>query len=316
VDPVGNLFIAELVNARVRRVGRDGIIHTVVGGGRTSLIPVAGMPATEARLGDAQSLAFDGAGNLFVAGLLSSRVWKVSPEGWITTIYRGGQPFGVAADATGNLFFMDFDTQRVRKVTPDGTLSTIAGGGTKLPRTADGGPATEARLNGAAELAVDTAGNLFISERHGYRVRKVTPEGIISTVAGNGQRGFSGDGGPATQARLKEPLGLAVDSAGNLFIADRGDYRVRKVTPEGIISTVAGNGKAGLSGVGGPATEAGLRCPNGLAVDAAGNLYIGDSSWIEEYHNYSGRARPNEQVVVVVGIAAPGLIAGKPFPQP
>jgi DNA-binding beta-propeller fold protein YncE len=142
------------------------------------------------------------------------------------------------------------------------------------------------------------------------------PEGIISTVAGNGQRGFSGDGGLATQARFKEPVGLAVDSAGNLFIADRADYRVRKVTPEGIISTVAGTGTGWLSGVGGPATGAGLRAPHGLALDAAGNLYIGDTSWIEEQHNLPGRAPANEHVLVVVGIAAPGLIAGKPFPQP
>jgi hypothetical protein len=107
-----------------------------------------------------------------------------------------------------------------------------------------------------------------------------------------------------------------VDSAGNLFIADRADYRVRKVTPDGIISTVAGTGTGWLSGVGGPATRAGLRAPHGLALDAAGNLYIGDTSWIEEQHNLPGRAPANEHVLVVVGIAAPGLIAGKPFPQP
>jgi hypothetical protein len=205
VDTAGNLFIAEKVNARVRRVGPDGIIHTVVGGGNTPSIPVEGIPATEARLGDVQSLAFDGAGNLFIAGYYSGRVWKVSPQGQITTIHRGGNPFGVAVDAAGNLFFMDDASQRVQKVTPEGIISTVAGGGKKPPRTADGGPATEARLNVAAELAVDSAGNLFISDRYDYRVRKVTPEGIISTVAGNGGRGFSGDGGLATQARFKEP---------------------------------------------------------------------------------------------------------------
>ena len=125
-------------------------------------------------------------------------------------------------------------------------------------------------------VAVDTAGNLFIADPSNNRVRKVTPGGVISTVAGNGTAGFSGDGGPATSAQLNYPTGVAVDAAGNLFIADEANNRVRKVTPGGVISTVAGNGTQGYSGDGGPATSAQLYYPYGVAVDAAGNLFIAD----------------------------------------
>src|SRR5438094_666299 len=139
----------------------------------------------------------------------------------------------------------------------------------------DGGLATAAQLYGTQGVAVDAAGNLYIFDEGSARVRKVTPAGIISTIAGNGTRGFNGDGGPATAAQVN-PSGLAVDAAGNLYIA--GSARVRKVTPDGIISTVAGNGTPGFSGDGGPATSAQLNGPAALAVDAVGNLFIADNN--------------------------------------
>jgi sugar lactone lactonase YvrE len=313
-DPAGNLFIGG-ENPRVRKVSPEGIITTVVGGGNTPPRPVDGIPASEARLLDVDSLAFDGAGNLFLSGFYANQVWKVSPEGWITAIDQIQGPVGVAVDAAGNLFVADFFTSRVRKMTPEGVISTVAGGGRKLPRTADGGPATEAQLISPIGVAVDAAGNLFIVDGGNYRVRRVSPDGIITTVAGTGAVGSSGDGGPATQARLKGPYDVKVDAAGNLFISDRDDYRVRKVTPEGIITTVAGTGKGQLSGVGGPATSAGLRGPHGLAVDAAGNLFIADTAWWDQ-HIARGREPASEHVLVVVGVAAPGLVAGKPLPKP
>jgi hypothetical protein len=164
---------------------------------------------------------------------------------------------------------------------------------------------------------VDAAGNLFIAEygglgstADGNRVRKVSPDGTITTVAGTGTAGFSGDGGRATEATLTRPFHVAVDSTGNLFIADWGNNRVRKVSPDGIITTVAGNGTATFSGEGGPATEAGLRGPWGLAIDAVGNLLITDSASFR-----SDGLGSSERVLKVFGVAAPGLIAGKPFPQ-
>jgi DNA-binding beta-propeller fold protein YncE len=175
----------------------------------------------------------------------------------------------------------------------------VAGGGSKSPLTADGGPATEARLIGGPTgvgLAVDGVGNLFIAQGFDHRVRKVSPDGIITTVAIFGT-----------------PHCVAVDSAGNLFISDLNSHRVRKVTPEGVTSTVAGTGEATFSGDGGPAVDAGLRGPMGLAIDAAGNLFVADTAWWTYY--FDPKATPSERVLEVVGVAAPGLIAGKPFPK-
>ena len=177
----------------------------------------------------------------------------------------------------GNLFIADTGNNRIRKVTPAGVISTVAGNGTVVGYGGDGGPATSAQLHGPYGVAVDAAGNLFIADRDNCRIRKVTPGGVISTVAGNGTGGFSGDGGPATSAQLAAPHGVAVDAAGNLFIADYANNRIRMVTPDGIIRTVAGNGTMGFSGDGGPATSAQLFQPGGVAVDAAGNLFIADT---------------------------------------
>jgi len=150
----------------------------------------------------------------------------------------------------------------------------VAGGGTQ--GLGDGGPATSAQLNSPLAVAVDGDGNLYIADTGNSRIRKVTPAGAISTIAGGRSAGFSGDGGPATTAELHFPRGVAVDSAGSLYIADSENNRIRKVTPAGIISTVAGNGNAGYSGDGGPATDAQLRSPFGVSLDGAGRLYVAD----------------------------------------
>ncbi len=167
-----------------------------------------------------------------------------------------------------------------------GIITTYAGDGT-YGYSGDGGPATSAMLSIPYGVAVDTAGNLFIADPWSNSVRKVTPGGVISTVAGNGTGGYSGDGGPAASASSITQHGVAVDAAGNLFIADEANNRVRKVNPGGVISTVAGNGTQGYSGDGGPATSAQLYCPYGVAVDTAGNLFIADES-----NNASAWSRP------------------------
>jgi sugar lactone lactonase YvrE len=178
----------------------------------------------------------------------------------------------------------------VRKLSPAGVLTIVAGSG-QAGFSGDGGPATEARLVGPGGIAVDTAGNLYFADHNNHRIRKVGPDGIITTVAGSGPTrsgsGVSaGDGGLATEARLNGPLGLALDQAGTLFVAEAGEsgggvgggYRVRKVSPDGIISTVAGSNAPGFSGDGGPATQARLNVPLGVAVDTEGNLFIADSN--------------------------------------
>ena len=181
-------------------------------------------------------------------------------------------PEGVAVDSAGNLYIADTGYSRVRKVT-NGVITTVAGGGATL---GDNGPATSAHLYSPKGVAVDSAGNLYIADTYNQRIRKVS-NGVITTVAGTGTHGpSSGDNSPATSASLFSPTGVAVDSAGNLYIADTGNSRVRKVS-NGVITTVAGTGGYGFSGDNGPATSAQLYNPDGIAVDPAGNLYIADT---------------------------------------
>ena len=179
--------------------------------------------------------------------------------------------FGIA----GNLFIADGGNFRIRKVDTSGIITTVAGNGSS-EFSGDGGPATSASLTNPFGVALDGTGNLFIADEGSNRIRKVDTSGIITTVAGNGSSGFSGDGGPAISASLSGPIGVALDGTGNLFFADAGNNRIRKVDTSGIISTVAGDGIFGFSGDGDPATSASLRDPFGVALDGAGNLFIAD----------------------------------------
>ncbi len=294
MDASGNLYIADTRNLRIRKVSSsDGTISTVAGSGQFKFAGDDG-PATSASLNNPSSVAVDSSGYLYIADEFNNRIRKVSPGGIITTVAGEGMfgfsgdggsatsarldsPKGVALDAAGNLYIADTDNARIRKVSPDGIINTVAGGGEIFPGNGDGGPATSASLDSAVGVAVDTAGNLYIAERGSARIRKVSFVGIITTVAGNGTFGFSGDGGPATSAQLDFPVDVAVDAAGNLYIADTDNHRIRKVDSGGIITTVAGNGVDSFSGDSGPATDASIDLPSGVAVDAAGNLFINDT---------------------------------------
>jgi uncharacterized protein (TIGR03437 family) len=286
VDAAGELFIADFANERIRKVS-GGVITTVAGTGGGTFWGDGGT-ATSAELLSTADVVVDATGNLYIADPGNNRVRKVS-GGMITTVAGNGiagfsgdgglaasaslnLPQGVAVDSAGNLDIADCYNDRIRKVS-GGTITTVAGsanGGF----SGDGGPATSALLACPSGVAIDSAGNLYIADSWNSRIRKVSG-GTITTIAGNGIVGFSGDGGPATSASLNLPVGVAVDSAGNLYISDRGNFRIRKVSG-GIITTVAGNGVWGFSGDGGPATNASLAGPNGVAVDSAGNLYIAD----------------------------------------
>jgi hypothetical protein len=174
------------------------------------------------------------------------------------------------------LFVIDGFRHVVWKITPDLVANVYAGTG-KCDFGGDGGPANKAGLCNPARAAFDASGNLYIADSGNNRIRKVSPEGTISSVAGNGRYAFSGDGGQAASAGLGSPQGLCLDRGGNLYIADTYNQRIRKVTPAGVISTVAGNGSNGFSGDGGNATAASLSSPSGVAVDAAGNIFIADA---------------------------------------
>jgi hypothetical protein len=200
-----------------------------------------------------------------------------SGDGGLATNAALNGPYSGVVDAFGNLFIADYSNDRIRKVTTNGIITTVAGKGS-FGYSGDGGNATNAQLKNPDSVRVDASGNLFIADSINCRIRKVTTNGIITTVAGNGSFGYSGDSGSATNAAMNDDArGLAVDASGNLFFADCGNQRIRKVTTNGIITTVAGNGVAGYSGDGGSATGAKLNYPSGVAVDVIGNLFISDS---------------------------------------
>ena len=204
-------------------------------------------------------------------------------------------PAGVAVDGRGNVFVADTYNNRIRKVSAaTGVITTVAGNGT-AGFSGDGGAATDAPLNGPVGIAVDGRGNVFVADRLNSRIRQVSAAtGVITTVAGNGTRGFSGDGGAATDAQLNVPSGVAVDGSGNLFTADTNSQRIRKVSAAtGVITTLAGNGTAGFSGDGGAATGALLYDPFAVAVDGRGNVFIADT--------YNNRIR---QLATLASVAA------------
>ena len=286
-DSAGNLYIADA--SRIRKVSK-GVITTVAGIGTYGYSGDNG-PATSAQLDYPGSVAVDSAGNLYIADTGNHRIRMVS-NGVITTVAGNGTrgfsgdngpatgaqlnyPGSVAVDSAGNLYIADSYNFRIRKVS-GGAITTVAGNGAPGFGGGDNGPATSAPLSLPRGIAVDSADNLYIAEFNSSRIRKVSG-GVITTVTGNGTPGFGGDNGPAISAQLNDPEGVAVDSAGNLYIADFGNSRIRKIS-NGVISTIAGNGTPGFSGDGGPATSAQLAYPEGVATDAAGNVYVADTS--------------------------------------
>jgi len=200
-----------------------------------------------------------------------------SGDGGAATAAKLTLPAGVATDASGNVYVCDLWNNRIREVNTSGIISTFAGNGTGS-YSGDGGPATAATLSSPYGVAVDASGNIYIADYNNNRIRKVNTSGIISTFAGNGTAGYSGDGGAATAATISSPFDVAVDASGNVYFSDTGNDVIRKVNTSGIISTIAGNGTTGFSGDGGLATAAELNFPRGVAVDASGNVYIADAS--------------------------------------
>jgi len=304
IDRAGNLYIADMENDRVRKVGVDGIITTVPGPGHV----------LQAR--EPSGVAVDRNGDLNVVSPWAN-IWKVTASGEIVTVPGTGfgcsewptsrqcVPYSAAADKLGNLYIVDTGHCRVQRIGADGEITTVAGDGRSDPRgfayrceySGDGGPATSAALNWPYGVAVDDKGNVYIADTGNHRIRKVSPDGIITTIAGTGSwttgsllgEGYPGDGGPATEASLHSPHGVAVDTNGNIYIADTENYRIRKVAADGTITTIAGNGLFNESGNGGPATSAqlnfihgyvrGLRWGQGenwnaslISVDAVGNV--------------------------------------------
>lgn len=316
VDGVGNVYFTELRWGRLRKVAPDGTITTLAGTGNPGYSGDGG-PATAARLNQPQGVAVDAAGNVYVADTGNHRIRKVTPGGTIVTVAGAGtagssgnggpatsallnRPSDVAVDAAGNLLIADTSNHQIRKVTPGGTISRFAG--LTVGFAGDGGTASSARFNAPNGVSVDPNGNVLVADTKNQRIRRITPAGIVSTVAGNGftspsgDGGFAGDGGAATAARLNNPADVVGDAAGNVYIADHGNSRVRRVTPAGTIATVAGNGSTTYAGDGLPATEAALSTAEGFDVGPDGSLYIADLA-----HHRVRRVSPDGRISTFAG---------------
>jgi uncharacterized protein (TIGR03437 family) len=308
VDAAGNIYFTDYNRGVVRKVSTGGTITTVAGGGATF---GEGGPAAQAVLNHPVDVTIDKAGNLYIAEsgyfvapenpftslaatLTGAYIRKVTTDGNIHTLAGqlssgccgdGGPlsqaffpaPSGLARDSQGNIYVADALQHTVRRIAADLTVTTIAGSGL-AGYAGDNGPAAAAILDTPQGVAVDGAGNIYIADSGNNRIRMVSADGNIATIAGNGLTIFTGDGGPATLATLSGPDFVLADGSGNLFIADTGHHRVRKVTPDGKIQTIAGDGTVGFAGDNGPATAAQLSTPQSLAIDRSGNLYIADDA--------------------------------------
>jgi sugar lactone lactonase YvrE len=319
-DPSGNQFIADTLDNRIRRVAvATGIITTVAGNGTRGFSGDGGA-ATNATLSIPKALAVDANDNLYFSdGDFRVRM-VASATGTITTVAGNGTPgfggdggaataaslngvTGVAVDANHNLYIADVGNSRIRMVAAaTGIITTVVGNGTR-GFSGDGGIATAASLGSPYAVALDANNNLYLADRDNSRIRMVAAAtGIITTIAGNGTPGSCCDGGLATSAELYDPIGVAVDATGNLYIADAKLTRIREVAAAtGIITTIAGNGTAGFSGDGGLAVNAEMEVPDGVAVDGSGNLFIADTSNNRIREVFIATQRPPASITAING---------------
>ena len=294
-DPAGNLVFSESRNYCVRRIdAQTGVITTLVGDGQPGYSGDGG-PAAQARLYEPYSLTVDNNGDIYIVDRLNAAVRKVDgATGIISTVAGTGEPGyggdggpGTLAqlrepndcylDGRGGLLIADIQDQRIRRLgLGTGIITTFAGNGEKV-RAGDGLPATQASILGARAVCMDGIGNTYIAEREGNGVRKVDTSGIMSTLAGTGERGYTGDGGPAIAATWGAPKAIRCDAAGDVIVVDTENHAIRRINAEGIVTTIAG-GHLGGNGDGGPATAAGLERPHGCGIGPDGTLYIADSN--------------------------------------
>lgn len=288
---------------------------TTVAGTGTPGFGGDGGAATSAQISRPREIAIDADGNLYLTDSGNNRIRKISPSGIITTIAGTGnegfsgdgsaassasiyRPYGIAVDNHGNIFFVDGGNIRVRKINKSGIISTVAGNG-EYGFSGDGGPALSAQLGKPYAVAVDSKGNLYISELDNRRIRKVDKSGKIRTIVGNGTASLSGDDGPATSATIANVTGIAVDKSGNIYFADSLTDRIRKISTKGIITTVAGGGSAN-PGDGGLATSAKLDAPIAVAIDSLGQIYFSEVN--------RNRVRKIDNLGIITTVAGDGTL--------
>ena len=280
-DSAGNIYVADSRNNLIRKVSPDGMVTTLAGSGKQGSEDGKGKSAS---FFFPAALTADARGVVYVADTHNSMIRKITPDGTVTTIagritpeiakYRDtviklDNPYGIAVDDKGNVFVADWERDMIKKISPDGKVTAFAGNGEKGAKDGQGSAATFYLPEG---LAVDHAGNLYVADCYNNMIRKITPDGLVSTFAGHVLKGANDGKGKA--ASFSHPDGLAADTAGNVYVADVGNNKIRKITPAGVVTTIAGTGIRG--GANGPGKTASFYRPFGVTVDKAGNIYIAD----------------------------------------
>ena len=275
IDHSGNIYVADVFNCKIRKIASDGNVTTLAGSTEGS----ADGQGVNAQFYYPRGVGVDADGNVYVADSYGHKIRKITPDGMVSTLvgttqgFADGQgsqakfdsPMAVAADSSGNIYVSDFNNNKIRKITPDGTVSTLAG---STQGFADGKGAN-AQFYNPYGIALDGGGNVYVTDRN-YKIRKITPDGNVSTLAGSTE-GFAD--GKGTNAQFDYPAGIAMDNSGNIYVTDVVNSKIRKVTPDGTVSTLAG-GPGYADGQGG---NAGFASPLGIAVDGSGNLYVADT---------------------------------------
>jgi len=281
VDSSGNVYVGDNANNRIRKITSTGGVTTYAGNGTATFVDGN---ALSVRISAARGIAFDSYGNAYVADTGNNRIRKITPTGVITTLAGSGNatfangtgtaasfwtPYGVAVDSSGNVYVADSSNNRIRKVSPAGVVTTFAGSGNA---TFAEGTGTNASFRNPQGVAIDSSGNLYVADANNNRIRKITSDGVVTTLAGNGNATFSD--GTGTNASFNSPFSVSVDSSGNVYVADYSNNRIRKITPTGVVTTLAGSGNATF--VDGTGAAAGFYWPSGVAVDSSGNVYVAD----------------------------------------
>lgn len=287
-DLNGNVYVADSGNHTIRKISSDGVVTTLAGSNQG----FANGTGNTAQFNNPRGITTDSNGNIYVADTGNHRIRKITPTGVVTTFAGSNQgyidgigttaqfsdPSGIAFDSSGNLFVVDATIHNIRKITPDGVVNTFAGG---FSSGSSDGITTEARFNYPTGIAIDAANNIYLADTNNHRIRKITPTGIVTTFAGFIQGNSDGSG---TSAQFNEPTGVVLDANGNVYVADKGNHKIRKITSTGIVTTFAGRSTNGNVDGNNLGTEAYFFNPTGVAKDVNGNIYVADmsNSWIRK----------------------------------